>query len=114
MKARPDVSLEAFRAFWQNPEFTQLISELEVLAGTRRITRNLTLQVEANNRLQMERQAQPAYDAILEIWFDNAASLLRLSETSEFQAMLKRMETLQTGFVDFHNSSRFFTEWLDQ
>jgi hypothetical protein len=114
IKARPDINPEAFRAFWHSAEFTQLLSELAVLAGTRRIARNLTLQVEANNQLQMERQSRPAYDATLEIWFDNAAGLLRRSETSEFQALLKRLEALQAGFVDFHDSSRFFTEWLDE
>ena len=113
MKARPDVSVEAFRNFWHSAELKQLLSELAIQAGTRQIRRNLTLQVEANNQLQMERQAQPPYDAVLEIWFDDAAGLQKLDDNDEIRTLLKRMETLQVDFVDFRASSRFFTEWVE-
>jgi antibiotic biosynthesis monooxygenase (ABM) superfamily enzyme len=113
MKARPDVSLEAFRQFWHGDEFRQQLSELAVQAGSREIRRNLTLQVETNERLQRERGAESSYDAILEIWFDHAAGLQDLLESSEFQALLQRMERLQADFVDFQASKRFFTEWTD-
>jgi hypothetical protein len=111
MKSRPDVSLEAFRNFWQSAEFNQQLSELAIQAGTREIRRNLTLQVDTNNQLQMERGAEPPYDAILEIWFDHAAGLSEVVENSEIRELFQRMEQLQTGYVDFHTSKRFFTEW---
>ena len=114
MKTRSDVSTEAFRSFWHSAELKQLLSELAIQAGTRQIRRNLTLQVEANNQLQMEREAQPAYDAVLEIWFDDAAGLQQLNEKNEIRALLKRMQTLQADFVDFQASSRFFTEWVEE
>ncbi len=114
MKARADVSMETFRSFWHSAELKQLLSELAIQTGTRQIRRNLTLQVEANDRLQMEREAQPPYDAVLEIWFDDAAGLLQLNENDEIRTLLKRMETLQADFVDFQASSRFFTEWVEE
>ena len=113
MKARPDVSLERFRSFWNSPEFKQHLSELAIQAGTRQIRRNLTLQVDTNNQLQMERGAEPPYDAILEIWFDHAAGLQSIADNSEVQALLKRMEQLQADYVDFQASKRFFTEWSE-
>lgn len=113
MKCRPDVSLESFRGFWQSAEFNQQLSELAIKAGTREIRRNLTLQVETNNQLQMERGAEPPYDAILEIWFDQAAELQQLVDNNEIQELFQRMEQLQADYVDFHASKRFFTEWTD-
>ncbi len=111
MKARPDVSLEAFRDFWHSQEFNQQLSELATWAGSRQIRRNLTLQVDSNNRLQMERGAAAPYDAVLEIWFDNAAGLQAIVDNSELQELLQRMEQLQADYVDFQASKRFFTEW---
>lgn len=113
MKCRPDVSLEAFRGFWHSAEFNQQLSELAIKAGTRMIRRNLTLQVDTNNQLQMQRGAEPAYDAILEIWFDQAAELQQTLENSDIQELLQRMEQLQADFVDFQASKRFFTEWTE-
>lgn len=113
MKARSDVNLESFRSFWHSPEFNQQLSELAIQAGTRQIRRNLTLQVDTNNQLQMERGAEPPYDAILEIWFDHAAGLQNIAENSEVQELLQRMEQLQADYVDFQASKRFFTEWSE-
>jgi hypothetical protein len=114
MKARSDISTESFRSFWHSAELKQLLSELAIQAGTRQIRRNLTLQVEANSQLQMERGAQPPYDAVLEIWFDDASGLQQLNQNDEIRALLKRMERLQADFVDFTASSRFFTEWVEE
>jgi len=113
MKARPDVSLEAFREFWHGAEFNQQLSELAVIIGPRKIHRSLTLQVDANNQLQIERGAKLPYDAVLEIWFDNAASLQQVTGLIETKSLLKEMEALQAEFVDFSASTRFFTEWVE-
>jgi len=114
MKARPGVGLERFREFWHGAEFKQLLSELEILAGTRRIRRSLTLQVEANEQLRVERGARPPHDAVLEIWFDDAISLQRLAGDEATRDLLQRMEALQSDYVDFQASTRFFTEWLEE
>jgi hypothetical protein len=113
IKARPDITPESFWEFWFSAPFRQLLSELTVQAGTREIRRDLTLNVEANLQLQMEHQAPSPYDAILEIWFDDATSLQRPTSTSEMQALLNRIEQLQADFIDFQSSRRFFTEWED-
>ncbi len=112
MKARSDVSLERFREFWNSAQFNQLIAELEIIAGTRQIRRSLTLQVEANEQLRIERGARPPFDAVLEIWFDDATGLQRLAGNEATRDLLQRMETLQADYVDFHTSTRFFTEWV--
>ena len=113
MKARSDISLEAFRDFWHGADFNQQLSELAVIIGPRKIHRSLTLQVDANNQLQIERGARMPYDAVLEIWFDDAASLRQVTGQSEAQRLLKEMEALQAEYVDFSASTRFFTEWVD-
>jgi hypothetical protein len=113
IKARPETSREAFRDFWQGAAFNQLLSEISVQAGTRRISKNLTLNVETNTRLQEDRGAGDAYDAILEIWFDSADSLLPLAEQSEVQQLFDRMTELQQPVIDFQASKRFFTEWSE-
>ncbi|MCU7916467.1 MAG: EthD domain-containing protein [Candidatus Thiodiazotropha sp. (ex Gloverina cf. vestifex)] len=111
IKSGPEVSSETFRKFWLGPELNQLLSEFTVQAGANRICKNLTLNVSANNQLREGRGSEEPYDAILEIWFDNAASLMQITEKSEVQQLLKRMETLQAAYIDFHTSKRFFTEW---
>jgi hypothetical protein len=113
IKAKPEVSLAAFRDFWQGAAFNQLLSEISVQAGTRRISKNLTLNVETNTRLQEDRGAGDAYDAILEIWFDSADSLLPLAEQNEVQQLFDRMTKLQQPVIDFQVSKRFFTEWSE-
>ncbi len=109
-----DTYKDASTGDWRPPDGEYDVMLDDVKTGTRQIRRNLTLQVEANDRLQMEREAQPPYDAVLEIWFDDAAGLLQLNENDEIRTLLKRMETLQADFVDFQASSRFFTEWVEE
>ncbi|MCU7842471.1 MAG: EthD domain-containing protein [Candidatus Thiodiazotropha sp. (ex Monitilora ramsayi)] len=111
IKSRPEISLEKFREFWHGAAFNQLLSEMSVQAGTRRISKNLTLNVDANSRLQEDRGAEDAYDAILEIWFDSATTLLPITEKSEVKQLFNQLEKLQQPIIDFHSSKRFFTEW---
>jgi hypothetical protein len=113
MQARADISQEAFRKFWSSPAFKQLLAELAMQAGTREIRRNLTLQVDTNNQLQIERGAAPPYDAVMEIWFDNAASLQDIVDNQDVQELLQRMQALQADYLDFQKSKRFFTEWSE-
>ncbi|MCU7850909.1 MAG: EthD domain-containing protein [Candidatus Thiodiazotropha sp. (ex Monitilora ramsayi)] len=111
IKSGAGVTSEAFRKFWQGPELNQLLSEFTVQAGACRISKNLTLDVSANNQLREDRGSEEPYDAILEIWFDNAASLMQITEMHDVQQLFKRMEKLQAAYIDFHTSKRFFTEW---
>ena len=56
---------------------------------------------------------QPAepFDAILEIWWENAQEFSDKLESAEFQQAFQEMEAFQRRFVDFTTSRRFFTEW---
>ena len=111
VKRHPDLSVADFRKYWKRSEFTDLLEKIAAISGARRVARNLTLLIEMNIRLMQDRGSAEPFDAILEIWWDNAQEFSDKLESAEFQQAFQEMEAFQRRFVDFTTSRRFFTEW---
>lgn len=111
VRRKEGVSVEAFRAFWHSPEFDGLIDQMLGLALTAGVRKNLTLDIELNQALQDERGAGQPFDGVLEILWQSGRELAELTEDAEFQRLTQEMEELQSEFVDFAESRRFFTEY---
>lgn len=111
VKRHPDLSVADFRKYWKSSEFTDLLEKIAAISGARRVARNLTLLIEMNIRLMQDRGSAEPFDAILEIWWDNAQEFSDKLESAEFQQAFQEMEAFQRRFVDFTTSRRFFTEW---
>ncbi len=111
IKRRPELTVEDFRQYWNGAEYTGLVDRLGLALGATRVETNLTLLVEANVELMEERNSKEPFDAVLEVWWDNARRLMELRESPEVAALLKEIEDYQRQFVDFASSRRFFTDW---
>ena len=111
MKRREDVSIEAFRKFWNSAELNELIDRATRYALTVEVKKNLTLDIELNQRLQAERNAKPAFDGILEIVWQSGSDLSALIDDPDFERLNQEMQAVQQPFVDFNESRRFFTEY---
>ncbi len=111
IKRRPELTVEDFRQYWNGAEFTGLVDRLGLALGAMRVETNLALMVEANVELMEERGSREPFDAVLEVWWDNARRLMELRESPQVAALFKEIEDYQRQFVDFTSSRRFFTEW---
>ncbi|WP_455234779.1 EthD domain-containing protein [Thiogranum longum] len=101
---------EEFRQFWCNAEYNELVNEVALLSGATRHAKNLTLKVEATQRLIHDRGMGAPYDAVLEYWWQDAAQLMPLYESPEAKALLDRVSEYQNQFIDLTGSTAFFTE----
>ncbi|MGD1983217.1 MAG: hypothetical protein PVF93_04830 [Chromatiaceae bacterium] len=113
MKRREDVSIEAFRKFWNSAEFNELIDRAMGYALTIEVKKNLTLDIELNQLLREERNAKPAFDGILEVVWQSGSDLSVLLDDPDFQRLTQELQAVQQPFVDFIESRRFFTEYND-
>ena len=110
LKRKPDLTPEEFRQHWTDPKFTALIDRMVALTGAARYVRSATLNVSANQLVQKRRGGQDPYDGVLEYWWENAANLLDKINSPEGEALIQEMLAYQRSFVDFANSTAFFTE----
>jgi len=112
MKRRPELTVAEFREFWNSPEFAELVRRSVVVFGAKKVTKNLTYQIELTTELMTERGGkEEPYDAIMEMWWENPAKLEAVRSSVEAEKLLKEMKTFQEKFVDFTRSQRLLTEW---
>ena len=111
VRRHPELSIADFRRYWNNSRFSDLLAQIAELSGARQVQRSLTLLIDINLQLMQERKSGEPFDAMLEIWWDNAKELeLRLASPG-MQELLDEMTDYQKQFIDFTRSRRFFTEW---
>jgi hypothetical protein len=110
MKRRPELTVAEFREYWNSQEFGDLVNRMEDMVGPVSMIKNLTFNIELNTELMQERGGEEPYDGILELWFESASDLQKLS-ADEGEALRAEMGAFQEKFVDFSTSMRFFTEW---
>ena len=113
MKRKEGVSTEDFRAFWNSAEFNDLVDGIRDLSLTVAVRRNLTLDIDLNRALQAERGAKQPFDGVLEIIWQSGRDLSSLEDNPEFQRLTHAVEELQRQVIDFEESRRFFTEYVD-
>jgi len=111
VKRNKDLDSGEFRRFWNSAEYRSLLDRMVLLSGARRMEKNLTLVIEANTMLQEERGTDDPFDGIIELWSDSARDLNAALESTEFNELMAELEEYQSGFIDFHESRRFFTEY---
>ncbi len=113
MKRRSDVDQAEFRQFWNSAEFDALNRRLLAIVQPIQARRTLVLDIDENRKMMHERGGAEPFDGIIELWFDNGRDLARFNADAEYLALMAEMEALQSRFVDFSRSARFFTEWGD-
>lgn len=111
VKRHPDLPVADFRKYWNSSRFSTLLAHMAELSGARRTQQSLTLLIDINLQLMQERKSEEPFDAMLEIWWENARELELRIESPQMQQLLDEMEAYQRQFIDFSRSRRFFTEW---
>jgi hypothetical protein len=114
MKRREGISTEEFRRFWNSPEFNDLLDKMLDQVLTASIRKSLTLDIEFNRELQAQRGAKQPFDGVLEIVWQSGADLAGLFGNAEVERLTREMEDIQSRYIDFNESRRFFTEYEDR
>jgi hypothetical protein len=110
LKKKSEITPEDFREFWNDAAFNELISEVANLSKAIRYTKDLVLQVEMGDRLLRDRGMSEPCDGVIEYYWESAAGLESLYETTQGQDLLGRIDHYQSQFIDLARSTAFFTE----
>lgn len=114
MKRKDGVSVDEFRRFWNSAEFNDLLDKMLAHAFTASVRMSLTLDIEFNRELQAERGAKQPFDGVMEIVWQSGADLAGLFDNREVEQLTQAMEEMQSRYIDFNESRRFFTEYEDR
>ena len=110
IRKKSDISDEEFRVFWNAPEYEDLNQQLVTLTKPVRYSRNLALKVEATQRLIADREFIDPFDAVIELWWEDASQLMVLYETPEAQQLRQTIVDYENQLIDKSRSTVFFTE----
>jgi len=113
VRRRQDISLQEFRRYWNSPEIETLYERLNAIVQPLRFSRNLTLQVGANELIREERGSGEPFDGTIEFWWHDASDLLRKYDSDEARRIRENMLDLQERFIDMGGCRAFFTEYPD-
>lgn len=106
---RDDVSLRDFRNYFEG-EHRELICQAAKELKAIDFTQSLTLMVERNFTVMVRRGTEMPYDGVIEMWWENAAELEKVSETEESQKRAEDFFSQASKFIDLSKSRMFFTE----
>jgi hypothetical protein len=110
VRRREDVSPAEFRKFWQDDQFTELVERTAAIYKAEKWSKNLTLVIEANARILELRDSNPPYDGVIEYYWKTGRDIMNIFDSEEAIALNKEMTEFQSQFVNFNNSTLFFTE----
>ena len=106
---RGDVSLRDFREYFEG-EHKDLICQAAKELNASNFTQSLTLMVERNFTVMVRRGTEMPYDAVIEMWWENAADLDKTLETENAQEKASDFFVQASEYIDFTKSRMFFTE----
>ena len=111
IKKRDDISVEEFLSYWNSQDFEELLQRAVDITKPKRLTRNLTLDIDANIMMKEERGNREPFNGIIEFFWDNGSDLLDLYATDAAKRVRQEMLDYQSRFIDLAGSSAFFTEY---
>ncbi len=108
---RTDISVEEFRAFWNDERYMALLKEYNQVFRTTGFKKNLVLKVPMNSIILDRQGTRKPYDGVIEMSWDSAKELVDAGCTPEADEMRRRIEEYEKPFVDRNRSALFFTEY---
>jgi hypothetical protein len=106
VRRKQDLSTEDFRRHWQG--YQAAMQAFAAAAGARRMSVSFGLEIEHNATLQALRGSLEPFDAVLEIWWESGAELVRAAEQPDMQQAIEALRELQAQLVNPLGSSFFF------
>ena len=110
---REDISVEEFRRYWHDEQFSALLHDFRKLYKAIRTSKNLTLQVPMSATILERQGTREPYDGTIELWWDSAKELISVNETPEAEELRQRMRAFEKQFVDKSRSTIFFSEYIE-
>ena len=107
VKKKPEMTVADFRGHWR--EYREKIRALAEVIGAFKCAESTTLTVEQNLEIMAARGTAEPYDAVLEIWLENARAADERLGTPEAQKLLSDLQSFQESSVDLASSAFFFT-----
>ena len=104
--SRPGLSPMEFRNAWKR--YGELLRASLDTLGASEVELTTTLAVEANVELILSRDTAEPFQAMAEIWWDNATVLEEALETPEGTALVERIREFQETFMDIPRCAFFF------
>ncbi|SOD74671.1 uncharacterized protein (TIGR02118 family) [Jatrophihabitans sp. GAS493] len=106
LRRRADLTREEFQEYWQGSH-GKLGVELADDLGFIRYVQSHTLSAPLNDALQASRSAPPAYDGVVELWFESVEAVERTFSTPKGRAAARRLVEDESNFVDVSASPIF-------
>src|SRR5262249_27109166 len=100
MKRKPEMTREAFHAYWKDIH-ANVVKEVAGPLGIRRNVHNRTFATPLDERLRQGRGApQDDFDGVAESWFDSVEALVASTSTEEGRRAAKRLAEDEERFID--------------
>jgi len=106
IRARSGLSPVEFRSSWQR--YGELLQASRDTLGAVAVELTTTLSVDANLELILSRDTAEPFDAMAEIWWENATVLTEALKDPEATALVARLQELQESFMDMPRCVFFF------
>lgn len=106
LRRHPDMTPADFRRHWE--EYKPAWEALAAQAGAHRVIFSLTLAIDANDRLALQRGTAEAYDGMVETWARDAQDLEERLADPTAQAAREEILRMQHGFLDLPQCCFFF------
>ena len=106
VRKRPRLSVEEFRAAWE--EFAGQAREIGIELGAVRITISTTLETPLNEALAAARGSAQPFDGVAEFVWTSGAKILAEASLPATRAQIARLRAFQDQFVDPGRSAFFF------
>ena len=108
-----DISVEEFRRYWNDEQFSVLMNDFKKLYKAIKTTKNLVLNVPMNTTMLERQGTREPYDGIIELWWESAKDLIALNETPEAEGFRQEMRAFEKQFIDKSRSTIFFSEYFE-
>ena len=106
---KPDVSAEAFSAYWLREHAPKVAERQEALRAVRYVQSH-TVEPELNILLQQSRGLEEPYDGVTEIWWESADVLREAMATAEGGKAMEELLQDEATFIDSGRSRCFITQ----
>jgi uncharacterized protein (TIGR02118 family) len=110
IKRKPEMTREAFHAYWKDTH-AKVVREVAGPLGIRRNVHNRTTATALDAGIRQSRGAsQEDFDGVAESWFDSLEALIAATSTDEGRRAAKRLAEDEERFIDFSRSRIFFVD----
>lgn len=107
VRHKPDLSIEQFRKHWL--EYGEKVASLARASKAVKFSLSTTLVVDQNMLIMLSRGTRPAYDGVVEVWWEKGSDVLMFLKDPTGKDHISDLQQLQESFIELAGSTFFFT-----